>query len=344
MSDVPVLIEHVTAEWLSLALGFRVASFEARPVGTGQIGTCYRLTLAGEGGPRRLIAKLPAVDPAVRALLAGSYRAEVRFYRDLARTVDVRAPVCHHVASTDNGDFVLLLEDLAPCRQGDQLVGCSVRQAHDAVVNLAGLHAPRWCDPTLLHVEGLSINGPEDAALLAQFYGPATETFLQRVGDRLADEDHDILRAIGPVLERWAVARADRFALVHGDYRVDNLLFPPAGGEGVFAVDWQTLSLALPARDLAYFVSTSLEPVVRRQHERDLVAAYHQALGPAVTRTFSYEQCWDDYRFAVPQGPLISVFGLAYGKKSDRGDRMFATMTARACAAVRDLGSLDCLP
>lgn len=341
MTGLPVLIEHVTAEWLSMALGISVVSFEVEPVGTGQIGACYRLTLTGQGHPRRVVAKLPAVDPAARALLTGSYRAEVRFYRDLAHTVRVRVPVCHHVDSTANGDFVLLLEDLAPCRQGDQVVGCSVRQAHDAVVNLAGLHGPRWCDPTLLEVEGLSVNGPEDAALLAEFYGPANETFLDRVGGLLAAEDREALRAIPPVIERWALARADRFALVHGDYRVDNLLFPPDGGEGVLAVDWQTVSLALPARDLAYFVSTSLEPPARRAHERDLVAAYHLALGPEVTAVFSYEQCWDDYRFAMLQGPLIAVFGLAFGKRSERGDRMFAVMAARACAAIRDLDSLD---
>jgi len=343
MTGLPVLIEHVTTEWLSLALGFSVASFEAQPVGTGQIGTCYRLTLRGAGQPRRVVAKLPAIDPATRELLTGSYLAEVRFYRDLARTVAVRAPTCHHVDSAANGDFVLLLEDLAPCLPGDQLVGCSVRQACDAVVNLAGLHGPRWCDPTLLEVDGLKVNGPEDAAMMAEFYGPATDIFLDRVGRLLAGEDRETLRAIPPVIERWELSRVDRFALVHGDYRVDNLLFPPGGGDGVLAVDWQTLSLALPARDLAYFVSTSLEPPVRRAYERDLVAAYHQALGPDVTARFSFAQCWDDYRFAMLQGPLISVFGLAFGKRSDRGDRMFAVMASRACAAIRDLGSLDCV-
>jgi acetylglutamate kinase len=34
----------------------------------------------------------------------------------------------------------------------------------------------------------------------------------------------------------------------------------------------------LPARDLAYFAATSLEPEVRARIEHDLVTAYHQAL------------------------------------------------------------------
>jgi hypothetical protein len=107
------------------------------------------------------------------------------------------------------------------------------------------------------------------------------------------------------------------------------------------AVDWQTLSLALPARDLAYFLATSLDPEVRRVHERDLVASYHAALGEDVTRDYPFEQCWDDYAFGMVQGPLVTVFALVYGTRTERGDRIFATMTSRSCAAIRDLGTLD---
>jgi fructosamine-3-kinase len=340
MSDFPVLIEDMTPAWLSHAMGFAVESFDAQAVGTGQIGTCYRLTLTGATS-QRVIAKLPAVDPAARELLAGSYLGEVRFYRDLASTVTIRTPSCYHVDSAENGNFVLLLEDLAPSRQGDQLVGCTIPQAYDAVVNLAGLHGPRWCDPALLEVEGLSINGPDEAAMMAEFFSPANDTFIKQLGGLLADEDGATLRAIPAVLRQWALARSERFALVHGDYRVDNMMFPPDGARGVVAVDWQTLSLALPARDLAFFLSTSLEPEGRRQHERDLVEAYHHALGPEVSDSYPYEQCWDDYRFSMLQGPLVSVFGLVYGNRTERGDRMFAAMVSRACAAIRDLGTLE---
>ena len=127
---------------------------------------------------------------------------------------------------------------------------------------------------------------------------------------------------------------------MHGDYRLDNLLFPPDGGPGVVAVDFQTLSLALPARDLAYFLGTSLTVEDRRAHERDLVAAYHAALTSYGVVDYSLEQCWDDYVFAMIQGPLVSIFGCAYGARTERGDRMFAAMIARSCAAIRDLDTL----
>lgn len=334
--------DGLTAEWLTLALGARVDAVTLTPVGTGQIGTCHRLALQGDLTlPGTVLAKLPAVDPAARGMLANPYRTEVRFYDEIASTVAVRVPATHHAAmAAEGGDFVLLLEDLAPAVQGDQIGGCTGAQVEDAVVNLAGLHGPRWCDPTLLDIEGLALNGPDDAALMAELFGPAVELFLANLSDLLTAEDAATVRSIVPVIERWALARTERFGLVHGDYRLDNLLFPPDGGPGVVAVDWQTLSLALPARDLAYVIATSLDPEPRRAAEEALVGAYHHALVGYGVTSYTLEDCWDDYRFALLQGPLVCVFGQAYGARTERGDRMFAVMTARCCAAIRDLGTI----
>ena len=105
-------------------------------------------------------------------------------------------------------------------------------------------------------------------------------------------------------------------------------------------MDWQTLSLALPARDLAYFLGTSLTVEDRRAAERDLVAAYHQALVAHGVAGYDVDACWDDYVFAMLQGPLVAVFGYAYGTRTERGDRMFAAMAHRACAAIRDHDTL----
>jgi hypothetical protein len=343
-STVVVDPADLTPAWLTEALGRPVTGVTPERVGTGQIGTCYRLTLespTAPGGTERIVAKLPAPDPGLREMLAGAYRGEVRFYRELAATVAVRAPAVHHVAMTPGtGDFTLLLEDLAPWVQGDQIAGCTVAQARDAAVNLAGLHGPRWCDPALLDVEGLSINGPADAALLAEVYAPAVETFASDLGGLLEPADVEVLRRSADAIEAWALARAERFALVHGDYRLDNLLFPDDGSPGVCAVDWQTLSLALPARDVAYLVATSLPVAERRVHEDALVAAYHEALLGYGVEGYDLASCREDYRFAMLQGPLVAVLGCVYGTRTDRGDRMFATMIRRSCTAIRDLETL----
>lgn len=344
-------VSGLTAAWVSEALGTPVSEVVAEQVGTGQIGTCYRLRLTATDpeAPATVLVKLPAADQGSRDLLAGAYRGELIFYAEIAPTVAVRVPACHFAAiAPDSGDFTLVMEDLAPAEQGDQIAGCTVDRARDAVVNLAGLHGPRWCDPTLEDFDHLALSGPEDAAMLAGLAGPTTELFIAGLGDLLTAQDVATLRACVPLVEAWSLARSERFGLVHGDYRLDNLMFAPVGAPAevsrevpaVVAVDWQTLSLGLPARDLAYVVGTSLDPAVRRASERDLVAAYHGALTSYGVSGYSLEECWDDYRFAMLQGPLVATFGCAYGTRSERGDRMFATMVARSCAAIRELGTL----
>lgn len=342
---IPTTVAELTAEWLTTVLRGRVDEVVAEPVGTGQIGSVHRLRLAGADVPARLLVKLPAADPGTRAMLAGAYRQEIRFYTEIAATVTIRTPDLHYAEiHGDGSEFVLLLEDLAPARQGDQIAGCPAAHAHRAVANLAGLHAPRWCDDTLLNIEGFSRNGPQEAAILGELYDPTTDLFLDRLGDRLTPEDRDTVRACGEVIADWLLACPERFGLVHGDYRLDNLLFGVGVSPRVTAVDWQTVNLGLPARDLAYFITTSLDPGPRRIAEKDLITTYHRRLTELGVGGYPLDDCLQDYRFAALQGPLVAVFGAAYGASSERGDAMFATMVRRSCAAIRELDSLTVQP
>ena len=150
------LIDDVTADWLTDALGRPVHAAPREIVGTGQMGSCYRLRLEGDSAlPDTVLVKLPLEDPDARAIMAFGYTNEIRFYAEIASTVDIRVPECHYAVLGEAGTFTLLLEDLAPAQVGDQLAGCSPAQAKAAVVNLAGLHGPRWNDPALLGIEGM---------------------------------------------------------------------------------------------------------------------------------------------------------------------------------------------
>lgn len=340
---VPAGVEDLDAAWLSAALGTRVDAVDVRRIGTGQMGEAYRLTLTGPDLPApSLVAKLGAADPAARALVGGAYRGEVRFYSEVAPTVAVRVPACHHAAYDEgSAQVVLLLEDLHEHEQGDQLAGLSPARAHDAAANLAGLHGPRWCDPTWLDVDELRLNGQEDADLLADFYGTAVDLYLGDAGAGLAADDQQTLRATVPLAGRWLLTRTERFALVHGDYRLDNLMFRRDGEPGCVAVDWQTTSLAPPLRDLGFLLGTGLDPTDRRAHEAAVVETYHRALLAHGVTDYALDECWTDYRLSMLQGPLIAVFGCVYTGRTDRGDAMFAAMLSRSCAAIRDLGTLD---
>lgn len=329
------LAEDLTTEWLSAALGLRVDLVDSEVVGTGQMGSCYRLRLTGDPAlPATVLAKIPSEDAGTRELMAGAYINEIRFYTDLASTVDIKVPHCYYAAVGEAGTFTLLLEDLAPAQVGEQIAGCTPGQALGAVVNLARLHGPRWCDPTLMEIEGMS-SGKEMGEMLALGFPSATESFVDVLGGQMQPEDLETLQALAPLAGRWMAARADRFALLHMDYRLDNLLFD-LDGDGVNAVDWQSMSIGLPGRDVAFFLSTGLVPEDRREHEQPIVAAYHQKLLAYGVEGYSADQCWDDYRFGMLQNPFITVLGCVYGTRTERGDRMFLAMIERGCAAIRD--------
>ena len=363
-------IDDITPQWLAAALGLvgpneaatdglnqrpndhskntRIDSLSVSPVGTGQMADSFRVDLqAGEGVPSSVIIKMQAADELARQAGAGSaYRSEVGFYVDLAPTVAIRTPKCFcAVGPDDQSRFVLVLEDMAPAQQGDQLAGCTPAAASQAVSNLAGLHGPRWCDASLLDLPWLRRASSVDAEFFQTTLSDRTEIFVEHYKDRISVEDREILLAFAPRSGAWLLARNTPYTLVHGDYRLDNLLFgAPGQVPAVAAVDWQTLEVGNPGRDLAYFLGNSLMPAERRAHEQALIATYHDALMTHGVTDYSLESCLADYRFGQFQGPFITVLAAASLTHTPRGDEMFVAMCTRACEAIRDLDSMQMLP
>ena len=58
---------------------------------------------------------------------------------------------------------------------------------------------------------------------------------------------------------------------------------------------------------------------------------------------YGAERCWNDYRYALFQGPFITVLGAFVGQRTERGDRMFTVMADRSAAAIEDLDALSLL-
>lgn len=344
---VPAGPGDVTASWLSAVLACPVAAADVIPVGTGQTGATYRVALRYDDpaldAPATVIVKLSSQDPEVRQRVALGYAAEHAFYQHVANTVAVPLPTVYHCAIANGGaDFVLVMADQAPAVQGDQMAGCERAAARVAVQALAGLHGPRWCDPAWLDFPAATMPMADAgfAAGMGQIARSALDITVQRLGSRLDPADRDTLQSVGDVVEPWLLTAQERYCLLHGDFRCDNLLFDPTTG-AVTVVDWQTLSVGLPARDLAYFLATSLLPGCRREHERDLVAAYHAALITHGVAGYSFAQCWSDYRLGMLQAPLLTALGFAYAAVTERGDTMVLTMLARGAQAIRHHDTLQ---
>ncbi len=353
MNEVADRIEQVTPAWMTAVLerelpGIVVDDLAVEQIGTGQIGANYRTIPTYRtpipGAPATVVVKLAAGDPAARQRVSGGFRKEVGFYRELAATVAVRTPRCWHAAiSDDASEFTLVLEDLAPAVPGVQAHGCTVAEASAALTNLAALHGPRWDDRELYALEFLTPADASAAAFLGEVFRLANEQFVARYRDELGEAEVATLGEVAEVLGEWQLSRPEPFAVVHGDYRLDNLMFGIAGG-GVAALDWQTVTVAPPGRDLAYFLGNSLDTELRRASEEGLVTGYVAALAEHGVRRGA-DDCFEDYRLGQLQGPMITVLGCIYATatRSEASDAMFLAMARRSCAAIRDLRSLELL-
>jgi hypothetical protein len=333
-------VDAITAEWTTAVLEqaglyCTVGKVTAEPVGTGQMGSCYRLRIqygAGEG-PHRLIVKLPASDPTSRAAGQLGYRCETSFYREVADRVHVSVPKCYFAAMNDEGNgFTLVLEDLAPAQQGDQIAGCTVDQARAAAVNVAGLHAPTWNDPSLRELDWLIPDLATSAEIAGPFLVDATKQFMERY--TVTPGTAATLQRFADRFVDWARGRPEPFALLHSDYRLDNLLF---------AVDWQVVTVGSPLRDVAFLIATGLSSEDRRAGERPIVDAYHRRLVELGVDGYSAERCWDDYRYGLFQGPLITVLGAFVAQATKRGDEMFTIMAERSATAIGDVDAMSLL-
>jgi hypothetical protein len=345
MKAVAERIEEVTGEWLSGVVGAEVRAVKAVPVGTGQTGASYRLLLDWDGSPPTCIAKVAGGEIPARRRVAGGYRREVGFYSQVASTLDMRTARCWYGAIAEDAlNFTLILEDLAPRRPGRQVDGCTLPQARDAVRSLAGLHASRWNDTSLFELDFIPAITSSRAEFLGGLAVAGTEKFVSRFRKDLDSEDVVTLQECARAVGFWLMMRAEPFAVCHGDYRLDNLMFPPEGA-GVVAIDWQTLDIAPPARDLAYFLATSLEAGVRRPAQDELISLYHAGLVQRGVSKYDLTRCFDDYRLGLLQGPMITMIGYLYatGQQTVDSDRMFLSMARRSCAAVRDTRTLDLL-
>lgn len=327
--------QNVTPEWLGEALGIEATpQVEQRSIGTGQVGENIRYTLTwpvGTDGPNSVVGKFPSPDSTSRetAAATGSYVKEVGFYRDLQASVTIPTPkILALHEDLDNNRFLLLMEDISPARQGDQLTGCTVDEANLAVDALVGLHAPRWNDPTLFELDWVSARTPERGAETAGLYSMVFTGFVERYGARLGQDVVDVGERLGGLVASWFTSFETPQTLIHGDYRLDNMLFGTGPAAPLTVVDWQTAAVGHGPADLAYFLGAGLLPDVRRRVESDLVARYGEAMNLAGV-SVATDQLEHDYVMGAASGYLMAVIASMIVGRTDRGDEMFCVMAER---------------
>ncbi len=355
MSQIPTP-EDVTPAWLTEQLqknniAAEVESFTSKRIGTGQIGMCFRYELtyksASETAPPSLVGKFPSDDEASRStgVQLRNFIKEVKFYQELQDQLTIATPKCYYADIVGEGpEFMLLLEDLAPGEQGDQLKGCDASTAEAAILQLVGLHGPSWNKQELVGIDWLGSPDPEAANMVSGLYQMVLPGFLDRYGGALNDDQKAIISAFGTSEKIKQTELSTPFSLVHIDYRLDNLLLKrTSSGIQATAVDWQSITLGNPMTDVAYFIGAGILRDERRAQEQSIVEKYHQALLAAGIQDYDFDGCWRDYRRATFAGFSVTVIASMMVQQTERGDQMFTAMADRHSQHALDLSAGDFL-
>ena len=315
---IPAGPDALTPGWLTLALreggsppGLTVAGFTTETVGQeyGFTGRLARLHLrygrADEQAPQSLVAKFPDPTAGQRLdaeRLRGRYQRferEVLFYQQIGADAGIRVPQLYYGnVDVAAGAFVLLLEDLAPGRQGDAFAGCSPEEAGIIVERVAKFHARWWEDPDLSRFEWLpawSAAGRDAQARLQRSLPP----FLTKYGHRVPKDILDLIDALSSCYGRlFEELSRPPTTMVHGDLHLDNIFFDVADAPLV-VFDWQGVGRARGAVDLRDAVFDMPHGGTDAAVERELLRRYHDALMAHGVESYSFEELMRDSWLAL---------------------------------------------
>ncbi len=303
MPELPEGPDGLTAAWLGGVLKRNVGSVSVTRIGedegfTG--GGLFRL----QAGADSWVVKLSPSDARMRATFAAANRREVMFYTGLGRGLPV--PDCAYgTFDPDTGASVLLLQDLAEFRAGQFLDGLTAVETRAVVAALADIHAKWWDAPEVAALSGVDLLDEFDFAACWPVYPGALarilpgvilpDTFLA-LGDHLASNAKSVF---GALMEQGPCT------VLHRDCQADNVMFATDGTARI--LDWQIFGKGRGVYDVAYVLTGSLQPDLRRQIERVVVQTYHQRLLAAGIKGYTWDRCWRDYTQSVIGKFLITV-------------------------------------
>lgn len=277
INGFPRRLSEVSPQWLSLALGVEVVSFDTADIGAGKgmMGDIFRLQLNLAGGTTRVIvAKFSAEREDVRlaAKRAGVFEREINFYELISPRLQCRIPATFGTwYDSDSAEFLILMELIDADSSVSQVDGVSLAQAKMVMRELAVLHVPE-------------IDVAEHGSLFNFVNAPGRRNnqtnFVMNGWTRVRELVSPELRAPHSP-EQMAEKLNNAFDhlgalpmfLLHGDARPDNLLFM-RDGSGVALIDWQGLTLGPREWDIGYFLAQGLRVEDRRAWTGELVDEY----------------------------------------------------------------------
>lgn len=349
MENVITTPEQVTPEWLTSALrkgGFlmrgKVINVKNKLTKTLVVSVVSHLEIgysadAPASAPSKLFLKVsrPNLSPAVFSELNSK---EVEFYHTIAREMNDPPFIrCYDAAYAPEYDSShLLLDDLSETHfQPVSPLPPSRLYCELAMECMAQLHAYWWEHPQL----GKEIGKLFDESKLNDFVGRVEEnviSFIEFLGDRLSPERRKIYdQLLSSKYKVWGrLTDAAGLTVTHGDAHWWNLLYPlDTNKHRVRLFDWQLWHVDLGARDLAFMVALGGYSERREATEQSLIRHYYHGLIKHGVKNYTWNDCWNDYRWSAIRNLNIPVIQWSEGRDA----ALWQGNLERAMLAYEDL-------
>src|SRR4051794_25595528 len=342
----PTSPAELTPEWLTGALraageihDSTVTSLSTTPVGEGigMLGVLCRIAVeydhVEDGAPASLVAKFatPVASNRAVAMAYHMYEREAGFYTEVLPQIDAAAPKCFaaHIEPV-SGDCIIVLEDLSHLTTGDQVAGCDAATAKHIIDAFVPLHAKYWGHPEDMTVETVPRFDGENQSIgitagCQAGWDPCMTAFGHVVPDEIKTAKDRFLANV-PEIHRMIGRRVQ--TIVHGDVRLDNLMF----GDGqIVLLDW-ALSVSTGLQDVGYLLSQNVTIDERRAHEVELLEHYRTKLGEYGI-DYPADKILEDYKVGVLYTFCYAiVIGGTLDPANARGAAFMEQMVARSAA------------
>jgi len=313
---LPLSPEEISSAWLTEALRFRHPGAEVRSVEVVDVmhGTSTKIRVALEhardvGLPTTMIVK-GGFEPHSQ-WMAGMYRTEVRFYREVRPHIRMHTPACYYAGSDpDSYQSIVILEDLVPRNVTflNPLRPVNFAQMARRLEDMAVYHAETWNSPKfapggqfenvcsrydgfgkIFHETYLRPDNWE--RMLAMPRGAAVPRIFH---------DRDWMEGALAYLEDYH--RQFPVCLAHGDTHLGNLYIEADGTPGFLDAQCNREPWFF---EVNYHLIVGLDILDRKEWERPLLERYLAALRRNGIDAPDFDEAWEAYRRETAYGFFI---------------------------------------
>lgn len=125
----------------------------------------------------------------------------------------------------------------------------------------------------------------------------------------IATLDERMIQNAQYISQQLEIGAQDNKTLIHGDFKCGNLFFQQQSKEAI-AIDWQWTGYGLPAKDVAYLLTTSVDLQVIQEHEQDLLQYYYDQLklqNPLTVASYPFHAFLRHYQLGVLEYGRVAI-------------------------------------